>query len=294
LIKEALPPFVVRASAPPTRAEAHTANPERQHAIFPASASASNRRGALRIVHKPTVRLIAVTQFSKPPDVDWDTDTTVPSQQLIEFAGRMCYQSWANPSGRSNAEYIANLLEQGHLSVLEHASASFMIAGVSRSLTHELVRHRHLSFSQLSQRFVAEDDADLVEPEAIASDPEAHAVFEDATRRCLEAYSRLCELMRRRYADVKDPTMRRKLARQAARSVLPNATETRIVVTGNFRAWRHFIRLRASEHADVEIRAVALEILRILQQEAPAVFGDFRIYKTEGGTEVAQTEHIWE
>ncbi|MGQ9525887.1 MAG: FAD-dependent thymidylate synthase [Armatimonadota bacterium] len=248
----------------------------------------------MQILHTPTVKLIAITQFTKPPDVNWNTDTAVPSQQLIEFAGRMCYQSWANPSGRGNAEYITNLLARGHLSVLEHASASFMIAGVSRSLTHELVRHRHLSFSQLSQRFVAEDNAAMVEPEAIASDPEAHAVFEETTRRCLEAYSKLCELMRKRYANVKDPTMRRKLARQAARSVLPNATETQIVVTGNFRAWRHFIRMRASEAADVEIRAVALEILRILQKEAPAVFGDFRIQTTELGIEVAETEYCWE
>lgn len=248
----------------------------------------------MHIIRKPTVKLIAITQFSKPPDVSWETDTPVPSQQLIEFAGRMCYQSWSNPSGRSNAEYVANLLAQGHLSVIEHASASFMISGVSRSLTHELVRHRHLSFSQLSQRFVAEDDAAMVEPEAIASHPEAHAIFEETTRRCLEAYTRLCELLRERYADVKDATMRRKLARQAARSVLPNATETQIVVTGNFRAWRHFIRMRASKHADVEIRAVALEILRILQKEAPAVFGDFRICTTEDGTEVAETPYCWE
>jgi thymidylate synthase (FAD) len=243
----------------------------------------------LRIVRKPTVRLIAVTQFTKPPDVEWDTDTNIPAQQLIEFAGRVCYQSWANPSGRTNTEYIVNLLQQGHLSVIEHASASFFISGVSRSFTHELIRHRHFSFSQLSQRFVSEEDAAMVEPDVISADPEAHSVFVEAAQHALEAYKRLYEIMREHYAHVEDKTLRRKLARQAARSVLPNATETQIVVTGNFRAWRHFIRMRATEHADIEIRTVAVEILRLLQQHAPAVFGDFQICRLPDGTEVAHT-----
>lgn len=243
----------------------------------------------MRIVHKPTVRLIAVTHFTKPPDVEWDTDTNIPAQQLIEFAGRVCYQSWANPSGRTNTEYIANLLQQGHLSVIEHASASFFISGVSRSFTHELIRHRHFSFSQLSQRFVSEEDAAMVEPDVVSAHPEAHSVFVEAAQHALEAYKRLYEIMREHYAQVEDKTLRRKLARQAARSVLPNATETQIVVTGNFRAWRHFIRMRATEHADIEIRTVAVEILRLLQQHAPAVFGDFQICRLPDGTEVAHT-----
>jgi thymidylate synthase (FAD) len=208
---------------------------------------------------------------------------------LIEFAGRVCYQSWANPSGRTNTEYIANLLQQGHLSVIEHASASFFISGVSRSFTHELIRHRHFSFSQLSQRFVSEEDAAMVEPDVVSAHPEAHSVFVEAAQHALEAYKRLYEIMREHYAQVEDKTLRRKLARQAARSVLPNATETQIVVTGNFRAWRHFIRMRATEHADIEIRTVAVEILRLLQQHAPAVFGDFQICRLPDGTEVAHT-----
>jgi thymidylate synthase (FAD) len=241
----------------------------------------------VQILHKPTVRLLGLTNFEKPEDLEWDTDTDIQSQQLIELAGRACYQSWANPSGRTNAEYISNMLAQGHLSVIEHASASFLLSGVSRSLTHELVRHRHLSFSQRSQRYVAEEDAGMVEPEAIAADPEAHAIFEETVNRCLEGYKRINQILRERYTEVEDRTLRRKLARQAARSVLPNATETQIVVTGNFRAWRHFIRVRANEHADIEIRTVALEILRLLKQTAPAVFNDFQIKALEDGTEVA-------
>jgi len=243
----------------------------------------------VELVRRPTVRLIGLTQFTQPPEVEWETDAEVDSQRLIEFAGRTCYASWANPAGRSNAEYIANLLAQGHLSVLEHSSASFWLSGVSRSFTHELVRHRHFSFSQLSQRYVAEEDARMVEPDVIASNPEAHALFMQAVECSANAYTRLCEILRECYADVPNKTLRRKLARQAARSVLPNATETQIVVTGNFRAWRHFIRMRANEHADIEIRAVAVEVLRQLQGVAPAVFGDYGISKLPDGTEVAST-----
>src|SRR5712691_4703013 len=85
--------------------------------------------------------------------------------------------SWSNPAGRTNAEYIGNMLDQGHLSVIEHANATFSISGTSHSCSRELVRHRHLSFSQTSQRFVPEANANFIEPEPIAADPEVHALF---------------------------------------------------------------------------------------------------------------------
>lgn len=102
------------------------------------------------------------------------------------------------------------------------------------------------------------------------------------------AYQRLVEHFRQRFADVADPGLRRKMARQAARSVLPNATETALVMTGNFRAWRHFIRMRTSPAADPEIRRVAVAVLKVLQHEAPAVFGDFRITRAPDGSEAAE------
>ena len=206
------------------------------------------------IIREPTVQLVGLTRFLDPGDVDWKTDTTVDSQQLIEFSGRMCYQSWHNPASRSNEEYIGNMLDHGHLSVIEHGIASFAIKGISRSLTHELVRHRHFSYSQLSQRYVSSKDANFVEPQTIAEEPEAHQLFTELCEHAQKTYRRLSTILQKKYTDVPDRTLRRKLARQAARSVLPNATETQLVMTGNFRAWRHFIRMRASEHADVEIR----------------------------------------
>jgi thymidylate synthase (FAD) len=247
----------------------------------------------MEIITAPRVALVALTRFAAPPAVaaQWTSDTEIQSQLLIEFAGRTCYQSWSNPAGRTNAEYIANMLDHGHLSVIEHANATFFISGVSRSLTHELVRHRHLSFSQQSQRYVPETDASFIEPEPIAAGPELHALFLETVQTCQAAYDKLLEKLTARYADVEDRTLRRKLARQAARSVMPNATETKIVVTGNFRAWRWFIHMRGSEHADREIRALAIALLRELQREAPAVFGDYAIASLPDGSEAATSRY---
>jgi thymidylate synthase (FAD) len=241
------------------------------------------------------VRVIAQTQFSPPDDVPWETDAD-GGQALAEFAGRACYQSWSkpNPATATNAGYLRHILDVGHLSVLEHGVVTMYITGVSRSLTHELVRHRHFSYSQLSQRYVPERDAAVVEPAAIAADPELHRLFTEATAASLTAYTALLEGLEKHFADVAAPTSRRKQARQAARSVLANATETRIVVTGNYRAWRHFVAMRASESADVEIRALAVAALRELTRVAPNIFGDFRITTLDDGTEIASSPLVSE
>jgi thymidylate synthase (FAD) len=246
------------------------------------------------------VTLVAWTQFAAPEDADlitadgkvWATDAD-GGQALAEFAGRACYQAWQkpNPSTATNAGYLRHILEVGHLSVIEHASATFYITGVSRSLTHELIRHRHFSYSQLSQRYVPETDAEFVEPEIVAEDPELHRIFTDAVDASRTAYAKLLAGLDARLAGQRTGSVRHKQARQAARSVLPNATETRIVVTGNYRAWRHFIAVRATEPADVEIRALAVACLRELQRIAPNVFGDFAISALADGTEIAASPY---
>ena len=245
------------------------------------------------------VQAIAWTHFEAPPEVPWTTDAD-GGEALAEFAGRACYQSWKkpNPSTATNAGYLRHILEVGHLSVLEHGSVTFYLSGISRSLTHELIRHRHFSYSQLSQRYVPEKDAAMVEPDVIADDPELHAKFVAASEAAVQAYTELLEGLEKKFADTglqgAHGTLIRKQARQAARAVLPNATETRIVVTGNYRAWRHFVAMRASEHADVEIRELAVACLRELQRIAPNAFADFEITTLPDGTEVASSPFVAE
>ena len=243
----------------------------------------------------PQVTIVAWTHFEAPADVPWHTDAD-GGEALAEFAGRACYQSWSkpNPKTATNAGYLDHILQVGHLSVLEHGTVSFYLTGISRSLTHELIRHRHFSYSQLSQRYVPERDAQMVEPEVIAEDPQLHEKFLAATAASQAAYTELLEGLEKKFADEPNATLRRKQARQAARTVLPNATETRIVVTGNYRAWRHFIAMRASEHADVEIRALAVTCLKRLKEKVPNVVADFSISALADGTEVASSPYVHE
>jgi thymidylate synthase (FAD) len=245
----------------------------------------------LVVLREPKVYLVgrqvvdpdAVARFLEEHGHDWATDTEVGAEALAELAGRLCYLSYGK-GRRSNREFLEHLIEVGHGSVLEHAVWCFLITGVSRSFTHELVRHRHFSYSQLSQRYVNESESPYVEPDVIAGDPALHAIWADAVDTARAAYDRLVAGLERHYAGEPDATLRRKLARQAARSVLPNATETRIFVTGNARALRHFIEMRGSEAADVEIRKVALLVLELMRRESPALFSDYeRVPLPDGG-----------
>lgn len=235
------------------------------------------------------VQCIAQTTFMPPEDVPWAPDEPNSmnlhnGSQLVEFAGRACYQSWSrpNPKTATNEGYIRHILDVGHFSVLEHSSVTFYIEGVSRSLTHELVRHRHFSYSQLSQRYVDESDTEFVTPPLIEPGSDAELSFARSTQRALADYVQLVADLTRQF-----PDLSRKEIRQAARSVLPNATETKIVVTGNYRAWWDMLLLRATPAADVEIRELAIMILKQLQLVAPHVFSAFTIEKLDDGTEVA-------
>ena len=252
----------------------------------------------LKIVRDPKIFLVGrqtldhegIDAFLGQHGVTWQTDTEVGGEALSEMAGRVCYMSYGK-GRKTNREFLGHLVEVGHGSVLEHAVWSFLITGVSRSFTHELIRHRHFSYSQLSQRYVDESDSDYVEPDVIAEDPALHAVWNEAVDAARAAYDRLIAGLQEKYASIEDRTLRRKMARQAARSVLPNATETKIFVTGNVRALRHFIEMRGSEFAEVEIRKVALELLRIMRTEAPSMFGDYTLETMPDGTEAVRTPH---
>jgi thymidylate synthase (FAD) len=214
----------------------------------------------------------------------------VGAEKLAEIAGRVCYMSYGK-GRKTNREFVGHLIDVGHGSVLEHGVWNFLITGVSRSFTHELIRHRHFSYSQLSQRYVDESESEFIEPDVIAADPELHATWCAAVEASRRAYDGLVAGLVERFAGIPEATLRRKMARQAARSVLPNATETKIFVTGNARALRHFLELRGSEHAEVEIRKVALAVLDIMRREAPSLFADYELRTLADGTSVIHTEH---
>ncbi len=253
----------------------------------------------MKIIRRPSVYLVGrqaldeseLKRFLADHEVvGWGTDSARAAEVLPEVAGRLCYMSFAKPRPGGNEAYLGHIKEVGHGSVLEHSVWNFIITGVSRSFTHELVRHRAgFGYSQLSQRYVDESVADFVEPGCIADDPDLHRLWLAAVESAQRAYVQLVEGLQAKFASVEDKTLRRKLARQAARSVLPNATETKIFVTANARAWRHFIELRCNEHAETEIREVAAMILEILQREAPHLFGDYELVSLPDGTRAART-----
>jgi thymidylate synthase (FAD) len=248
------------------------------------------------LIGRQTVQSAELDRFLADHGVSWATDTTVAAEVVTETAGRVCYMSFAKPRPGGNAAYLGHIKEVGHGSVLEHGVWNFLFTGVSRSLTHELVRHRAgMGYSQLSQRYVDESVAEYVEPDIVAADPDLHAVWLDAVTHAHAAYVKLAELLNAKLADPKaaaaallppdaDRTTRRKAARQAARSVLPNATETKIFVTANARALRHFLESRGAVGAEPEIRKLAGAVLDVLQRESPNLFGDYRKVPLPDGT----------
>lgn len=240
--------------------------------------------------YEPRVTVISRPAFSEPAhlSVQWMGEGT-DGEHLAEFAGRLCYMSQRNPANRSTREYLENILKQGHGSVLEHANYSLLLEGVSRSLTHELVRHRAgFAYSQLSQRYVDESHAAFVVPPAIIGDEQLENAWKAQVESAQAAYVSLVEELMNRYEWVDNKIHRRKMAREAARGVLPNSTETKIVVTGNVRAWRTMLELRCGEGAEMEIRRMGVMVLRTMQQEVPGLFADYEIYVAGDRREAAR------
>lgn len=187
---------------------------------------------------------------------------TPDAEKLIETAGRTSYLSFGKQGKDTEKAFIRMLIKRGHLSVLEHAYAAFRISGVSRAFTHQLVRHRLCSFIQQSQRYVDERNFNFIEPQSIKNNPEAHSIFTESIDNARKTYMKLQKLG---------------IKNEDARFVLPNATESQIVITANLREWRHIVKLRGEPDAQWEIRRAAIEILKILKKHAPTVFGDFEI-----------------
>lgn len=220
-------------------------------------------------IARPEVQLMAHTMITSNVARHMECQGgATHAETLTEFAGRACYQSFhrPNPATADTRDYLRRtLFEQGHMSIAEHASATFYITGVSRAFTHELIRHRHLSYSQLSQRFVDESEAGIVVPPAMRDDralvDDLHASMEGAIDYYQVAVERLLEV-----------GCTRKQAREAARAMLPNMAETRIVVSGNLRAWHEVIQRRTAPDADAEMQEVMGMIRDELHGVAPTIF----------------------
>jgi len=222
------------------------------------------------------VRLIAHT------GVEWDemedatggiwfpqADTT-SAEDVTEFAGRLCYQSWnrPNPATRENWAYIGHIIENEDFSVMEHASASLYVTGVSRAFSHQMIRHRHFSYSQLSQRYVNETGRSRpVIPAEITERPDVVSRYVEGYMAARLAYD---DLVKQLQAE----GLTRKQARDAARYILPNGQETRMLITGNHRAWREFFMKRRSERASEEIHEFADKAFTIMKNLAPSLYQD--------------------
>jgi thymidylate synthase (FAD) len=240
----------------------------------------------MHILTAPVVTVLARQEFLGHPGIQWESDSDVAGEALAEFAGRLCYLSFGADAGisgghrsipgrTSNRAYLENVLQVKHGSVLEHATWSLCLEGISRSLTHELVRHRAgFAFSQLSQRYVDESEVGFVLPPEILPDTPAHTLWLRSCERALADYRELLAAVEGQVMHIQSTTLRRKRARETARAVLPNCTETKIVVTGNARAWRHFMELRGAPGADSEIRRLAFAVHDVLIRESDHLFGD--------------------
>jgi thymidylate synthase (FAD) len=196
---------------------------------------------------------------------------------LIYAAFRQCYHAgfvgdmWPRLlSGEidreTQADFVRKTMESGHDSPVEHVSMTFAVEGISRACSHQIVRHRIASYSQQSQRYVAENDMDYIIPPAIARIPEARERFERFMAEVASAYGDL--------RDILVAQGRKTKANEDARFVLPQAAETKIVITMNCRSLHHFFHLRCCNRAQWEVRALANAMLDICREELPALFSN--------------------
>ena len=230
-----------------------------------------------------------------------DDPTALPdSSQLCKTAGQLCYASFGpkRTTNENAASYFERLTSAGHGSVLEHASFSFLLYGISRSVTHELVRHRAgVGVSQVSQRYVSGSVLRFVERPEYAADGELHRLFEERVDRAAAEYEAMAGRLLERQGqgaallEADRATDSRKKVQQTARSLLPNETEAPMVFTGNVRALRHIIEMRANEHAESEIRNLAVRLFLCLVAADPILFGDYQIRALADGTYEVSTEY---
>lgn len=246
------------------------------------------------VVGRPGFDVETFLAFLRDEGVMWQrTPSATPAEELVEAAGRVCYMSFGkHQSPRTNAEYVRHLVEMGHESVLEHVNWTFVVTGVSRAFSHQLVRHRvGFAFSQLSQQYHDETDAQFLRPAQLEQFPRVMGIWDKAVQKAQEAYKDILEALgplEKEAALEADKREIRRAIRSAARSVLPQATETKIMVTANARAIRYFLRVRGAIPGDEEMRRVSAELLKVVHTEAPSMFSDFCVESLSDGSPIVK------
>jgi len=230
------------------------------------------------VVREPTVTIVSRPRFSEPPHrAVRNLGSASDGERLTEYAGRLHLASAHNAADRTTQEFVESMLRHGHASLFRHATYSVLIEGVSVALGGALERQAGFGCTSQGQRYVEAADVKFVIPPGIIGDTELEREWLDGVVASLERYTRLTESLLTRFAWVGDTRQRRKLAREAACTVLPLSTETALVATASVQAWRDLIAQYGHEHADLERRRLAVRALRVLHHEAPVCFGDFAI-----------------
>lgn len=218
----------------------------------------------------PAVHLLAHTRIDEKAIGEWMgiQDASTDAETLLTMAGRNCYRSFHRPNAKTydDADYLRRtLFTQGHMSIAEHATATLYFTGVSRAFLAELTRHRHLSFSVESQRYIDADNINIVVPPAIRSskDPYVLRNFANAADEAINAYM----IARDELEDLP-----KKQRNEAARGLLPNCVETRMVVTANLRAWHEVIQRRTQPDVDAEMQQVMRLAREALHTVSPIIF----------------------
>ncbi len=232
------------------------------------------------IVREPIVLVLARPQFVEPPHLSIrSVGEATEGERLAEFAGRLQHMSHANPAERSTREYLEQATARGAGDLLEHVCYTLLFEGVSQSLTHALQRVSDgCVCTEVSPRSVTEHDARFVLPPAIAGDDALEQLWSAQVANALAQYRALVDALMTRFAWVDDKVRRRHLARDGARAVLPQSASSRMVITGSVQAWRSLLLKCAGDDTELELRRLSVAMLRVLQQEAPALFGDATVY----------------
>jgi thymidylate synthase (FAD) len=187
---------------------------------------------------------------------------TKDAEKVIEIAARTCYDTRHKIYDKDRGKFLQKLMKAQHMSVFEHAWATFDISGISRACSHQLVRHRLASFSQRSQRYVREEGFEYITPETIAKNEKASELYHKLMKQLQQGYHHFLQMS---------------IPKEDARFILPNACPTHIVMSANFREWLHILQLRLAKSAQWEIRELARQILTILRREAPNIFSNVPI-----------------